>query len=159
VLPAHRIVLILLSCLVLSTGHARLGETLAKIKERYGKPAAQTRKDAAVWFFDTEDERQLVYTVTFNANGRSIAEGLKPLKRAVLTQDAAQRFIDGQIEPYRESKTMRTVRPGENYVFARQQFTGAEQEIVIVDDPNGILIVWTRGGLPSVMAVSPEMFK
>jgi hypothetical protein len=138
--------------------HARLGESLAKLKEHFGKPQPQAQKDAVFWLFEGEDG-QLVYTVTFNAKGVSIAEGLKPLKFARLTRQNAENFMDEQLGPLRGSKTARTVNPGEKYVFAGKSFVCAEQEYVIVDDANGILIVWTKGGLPYVMAVSPEMIK
>jgi hypothetical protein len=152
--------LLLLFCsgAILTTGHARLGESLTKLKEHFGKPQPQAQKDAVFWLFEGEDG-QLVYTVTLNAKGVSIAEGLKPLKFARLTRENAENFIDGQLGPHRGSKTARTVNPGEKYVFAGKSFVCAEQEYVIVDDANGILIVWTKGGLPYVMAVSPEMIK
>ena len=149
----------LLACLTLATtGQARLGETLDQLKEHLGRPEPLLRKDAnsAVWFFEGEDG-QLLYTVTFNAKGESIAEGLKPLKRARFPQDMVQGFIDSQTAPYRGSKTIRTVQPGEKYRFAGKALVCGEQEVVVVDDPNGLLIVWTRDGIPSVMAVRPEM--
>ena len=152
--------IVLLAGLLITPGQARLGESIVKLKERFGQPASQGRKDsnAAVWFFEVEDG-QLVYTVTFNAKGQSIAEGLKPLKHAQFKRETVQDFIDSQMEPYRGSKTTRTVKPGENYSFAGKLLICAAQESIIVDDPNGILIVWTRGGLPSVIVVGPEMMK
>jgi hypothetical protein len=153
---------LLVAALILSaaaiSAHARLGESLAKLKEQFGKPQPQAQKDTAFWLFEAEDG-QLVYTVTFNAKGVSIAEGLKPLKFARLTRETAENFIDGQLGPLRQSKTARTINPGEKYTFAGKPFVCAENEYVIVDDPNGLLIVWTKSALPYVMAVSPEMIK
>lgn len=161
-LPASRslLAIALLASLILTTGQARLGETLAQLKERYGKPAPQARKDpgSAVWFFEGEDG-ELAFSVTFNAKGESIAEGLKPLKRARFPQDAVDNFLDLQMAPYRGSKTTRTVKPGEKYTFAGKTLVCAEQESIVVDEPNGILIVWTHTGLISVMAVRPEMLR
>lgn len=138
--------------------HARLGDTLDQLKARYGKPEqqAQPRKDTAVWLFEVEDG-QLIFSVTFDAKGRSIAEGLRPVKRAIFTKDIAQDFIQGQIASFRESKTLRTCKPGEKYQFAGQVFTCADGELAIVDDANGVLIVWAQKGVPSVMAVTHAM--
>lgn len=143
-----------------ATSHARLGETFDTLKGRLGKPAPQARKDtsAAVWFFEGQDG-ELIYTVTFNAKGVSIAEGLKPSKYAMFLQNTVRDFIDGQLAPYRDSKTTRVVKPGEKYIFGGQGYVCGEQEQVIVDDPNEILIVWAKGGLPSVIAVRPEMMQ
>lgn len=152
--------LFLLASLLLPAAHARLGETAAQLRERFGRPEPQVRKNdaSAVWFFEGQDG-QLVYTVTFNAQGISIAEGLKPLKRAVLTQVHAENFIDGQLLAYKDSKTRRVVKPGEKYTFGGKEFLCAKSEYVVVDEPNGILVVWTHTGLVSVLAVSPEMVK
>lgn len=156
----RRLIPILLAGLALTaaTGHARLGENLAQLRERFGKPENQPRKDAAVWLFDGEGGR-LVFTVTFNAKGESIAEGLKPLKHTLFTAQLAQGFIDSQTEPYRDSKTARQPKAGEKYTFAGKEFTCAEQEFVIVDEPKNMLLIWTRAGLPSIVIVSREMLK
>ncbi len=137
---------------------ARLGETLDQLKARLGKPEqqAQPRKDTAIWLFEVEDG-QLIYNVTLDTHGRSIAEGLRPLKRAAFTKDTAQDFIQAQIAPFRDSKTLHTFTPGEKYKFAGETFTCAEGELAIVDDVNGVMIVWTQKGVPSVMAVSAVM--
>jgi len=152
--------IILPACLVLTTAHARLGETLAQLKARYRDPLPQAHRDpgSAVWLFEGDDG-QLVYTVTFNAKGLSIAEGLKPLKRALFPRDTVQDFIDMQLEPYRGSKTTRTLKPGEQYTFAGKTMVCGEQESVVMDEPNGVLIVWNRSGLPSVIAIRPEMLQ
>lgn len=161
VLSIAQLRLLFFACLcfvALTPVQARLGETLNQIKARYGKPEqqAQPRKDQAVWLFEADDG-QLVYSVTFDAKGHSIAEGLRPIKRAVFTADIAQDFIQGQIALFRDSKTIRTHKPGEKYQFAGQVFTCGEQEIAIVDEANGVMIVWVQKGVPSVMAVAPAM--
>lgn len=152
--------LALLASLVVTTSQARLGETLAQLKARYGRPAPQERKDprSAVWFFEGE-EGELAFSVTFDAKGLSIAEGLKPLKQARFPANTVEDFFDLQMEPSRGSKTSRTVKPGEKYTFAGKTFICAEQESVVVDEPNALLIVWTHTGLTSVMAVRPEMLR
>lgn len=148
----------LLGSLAVLSAHANLGETLSQLKTRLGKPQEQEqpRKDMAVWLFEVEDG-QLIYSVTFNPQGRSIAEGLRPLKRAVFTKDTAQDFIQSQISAIRESKTLHTFKGGEKYQFAGQVFTCPPEEIAIVDDANGIMIIWVQKGVPSVMAVSGAM--
>lgn len=153
-------VIALLACLSVTTSHARLGETIAQLRERFGSPAPQIKKDdtSAVWFFEIQDG-QLAYTVTFNAKGESIAEGLKPLKRALLGRDHAMNFVDGQLLPYRDSPTKHVVKPGEKYTFGGKEFICLKEEYVVVDEPNRILVVWTHTGLISVLAVSPEMIK
>lgn len=142
----------------ISPAHASLGETLDQLKSRWGKPEQQQqpRKDQAVWLFEVDDG-QLLYSVTFDAKGHSIAEGLRPLKRASFTKDIAQDFIQGQIARIRDSKTLRTCKAGDKYQFAGQVFTCADGEVAIVDDVNGVLVVWTQKGVPSVMAVSHVM--
>ena len=146
--------------LSLVSARANLGETLQQLKAHMGKPELQQqpRKDLAVWLYEVDDG-QLIYNVTFDAQGRSIAEGLRPLKRASFTKDTAMDFIQGQIAPFRNSKTLLTVKPGEKYQFAGQVFTCGEKELVIVDDTVGVMIVWTQKGVPSVMAVTAAMVK
>jgi hypothetical protein len=152
-----RVAFVLLLALTAATGFARVGEPLAKLKERFGMaPDPQSPKGMAVWFIESIDG-PLVYTVTLNAKGVSIAEGIKPLKRAQLTTDIAQDFINDQMVLLKDSKTARQVLPGEKYEFAKQSFVCAENEFVMLDDPRGLLIVWSRAGIPSVMAVTREM--
>ena len=149
-----------LGLLLFSTAEATLGDTLEQLKIRYGKPEQQARprKDQAVWLFEAEDG-QLMFNVTFDARGHSIAEGLRPVKRANFTKDIAEDFIQGQIAPYRNSKTIHTFKSGEKYRFAGQIFTCGDQEVAVVDDANGILIIWEQGGVPSVMAVTASMVR
>ncbi|MBI2518149.1 MAG: hypothetical protein HYV95_14690 [Opitutae bacterium] len=151
------LVLVALACLAATSAEARLGETLEKLKERYGKPQTQLKKESATWFFDTDDEKQLVFTATFNDKGLVIAEGLKPVRYARLTRESVQAFIDLQVQPFAGSKTLRSMKPGEQYTFAGKAYTCAATELVIVDDANGILIVWNNGADPFVLAVTPQM--
>ncbi|WP_438480516.1 hypothetical protein [Oleiharenicola lentus] len=137
--------------------HATIGESFAALKERLGSATPTARKNVRVWFIEAIDG-QLTYTVTFNAADKSIAEGIKPVKRARFTPDLAQDFIATQTRPYAGSKTLREIAPGEKYTFANRNFTCGENETAIVDDANGLLIVWIKAPLPSIMAISHEMF-
>ncbi len=152
-----RVAFALLLTLTAGSGFARVGEPLAKLKEHFGKaPDPQSPKGKAVWFIESIDG-PLVYTVTLNTKGVSIAEGIKPLKRALLTTTIAQDFINDQMVLLRDSKTARQVLPGEKYEFAQQLFVCAENEFVVVDEPRDLLIIWSRAGIPTVMAVTREM--
>jgi hypothetical protein len=154
-----RLVFTLLLALTAVTGFARVGEPLAKIRERFGKaPDPQSPKHMAVWFIESIDGA-LVYTVTLNAKGVSIAEGIKPLKRAILTTKIAQDFLQDQMVLLKDSKTTRVVPPGEKYEFAKQSFVVAENEYVVLDEPAGLLLIWSRAAIPSVMAVTRELLQ
>jgi hypothetical protein len=156
---ARPLALVLLFATALAgTAQARLGETLADIKKRYDSPISQVRKDNATWLFDEGESGQLAYTVTFNAKGQSIAEGMKPVKRARFSKETALDFIEMQLAPNRDSKTQRIVKPGEKYRFAGQDFTCGRQEYVVLDEPRGFLLIWSQVVDPAVMVVSPEMF-
>lgn len=137
---------------------ARLGETLSDLTKRYAKPITQTAKDNASWLFEVTDG-PLLYSVTFGANGRSMAEGLKPLRRAEFSKKTAMDFIESQLVSYRDSTTQRIVPHGEKYRFSGRDFTCGPQDYVVLDEPRGILVVWTQGVEPAVMVVSPEMFQ
>src|SRR5450432_1734505 len=141
---------LLLAGALTAPAFARLGETVSQLKTRYGSEAQQTRKDVLVWLFEDEDEGQLMLTVTFNAEGQSVAEGLKPLRRAKLSRESVERFIDAQLEPFRKSKTVHTVKSGGKYHFAGQDFNCADDELAIVDEPNGLLIIWNQSATPAV---------
>jgi hypothetical protein len=151
---------VLIGLLTFCPARARLGDTLDQLKARYGKPEQQQqpRKDLAIWLFEVEDG-QVMYNVTFDASGHSIAEGLRPVKRANFTKNIAEDFIQGQIAPYRGSKTMHTFKTGDKYQFAGQIFTCGDGEIAVVDDANGIMIIWAQKGVPSVMAVTTSMVR
>jgi hypothetical protein len=138
---------------------AGLGETLDDLRKRFGPPVRQEQpqKGTEMWFIETELSHRLVYTVTFNAQGRSIAEGLKPVRRAVMTAKHAQDFIDSQLEMHRTAATTRAVKPGEQYAFAKQVFTCGEDEAVLVDEAQDFMIVWNKGPQPLVLAVRAEM--
>ena len=156
----RNLIIATLGLLAFCPAHARLGETLDQLKARYGKPEQQQqpRKDLAIWLFEVDDG-QVMYNVTFDASGHSIAEGLCPVKRADFTKNIAEDFIQGQIAPYRGSKTMHTFKSGDKYQFAGQIFTCGDGEIAIVDDANGIMIIWAQKGVPSVMAVTTSMVR
>ena len=156
-----RRLLLLLSALWLTVpAPARLGETLAELKKRYDSPAPQMRRDTsnATWLFDEDDSGQLAYSVTFNAAGRSIAEGLKPVKRARFPKDTALDFIEQQLAPFHDSKTQRILKTGEKYRFAGRDFVCGKDEYVVLDEPRGLLLIWSQVVNPSVMIVSPEIF-
>ncbi|MBI2497435.1 MAG: hypothetical protein HYV75_05795 [Opitutae bacterium] len=154
----HLPLLLLAALLSAPPAQAVLGETLVQLREHMGKPEPQTRKDAAVWFYEVEDGR-LVYTVTFNDKGLSVAEGLKPLKRAIFTKDAAQDFINAQLTLTKDSKTLRTFRPGEKYAFAGREFTLGAEEYATIDAANDLAIIWNRTRNPSVIAFRAEFLK
>ena len=149
------LILVAFACLLTAVPvQARLGETLGELQKRYGKPEPQvkTNKSAATWYLEGE-EGQMVYTATFDAKGKSIGEGMKPVRYAKFTPQTVRIFIEMQLAPYQDSKTVRTVKPGEKYVFGGKQYTASPEETVIVDDANDFLIVWTQSASPSVMAV------
>jgi hypothetical protein len=150
------LVTVLLAGLAAAPAWATLGETLEQLKAHLGKPEPQVRKDVVVWFYEVEDGR-LIYTVTFDDKGRSIAEGLKPLKRAIFTKDVAEDFIRAQLTVAKDSKTVHSYKPGEKYSFGGQSFTCAAEEYVTVDDATDLAIVWNRSRAPSVIAFRREM--
>jgi hypothetical protein len=149
---------LLLAALTALPGHARLGETTADLKKRFGRPELESRKDNIFWLFEA-DNGQLLYTVTLNAEGRSIAEGLKPQKRARFHESDARVFMDAQLAPLENSKTLRVVKAGEHYRFAGQDFVCDALEHVVIDEPNGFLLIWNKSVNPSVLVVSPAMFQ
>lgn len=148
---------LLLAALAFAPASARLGETLDQLKERYGRPEPEARRGNFIWLFEGDDGA-LLYTVTFNAEGRSIAEGLKPYKRARFTDNNALDFIETQLAQWNGSPTMRTLKPGDKYRFAGQDFVCGKLEHVVVDEPKGILLIWTKKVDPAVIIVTPEMF-
>jgi hypothetical protein len=148
----------LLAAFALSPAHARLGESAADLKKRYGRPELESRKENIFWLFEA-DNGQLLYTVTLNAEGRSIAEGLKPHKRARFHESDARVFMDSQLAPLEGSKTLRVVKPGEHYQFAGQDFVCDALEHVVLDEANGLLLIWNKSVNPSVLVVSPAMFQ
>ena len=154
-----------LSCLLVAflilatTGSAHLGSTLGDIEKSRGKPSGRPDKTKALWLFEGNDG-QLAYAVKFDANGRSIAETLKPaLIGRSLHEEIASDFIRAQMEVLAGSKTTLTIEPGKKYSFAGQTLTVAENEFVVVDEPKGFLLVWVKGSLPSVTVVAPAALK
>ena len=158
-IPRSRLLLVLLlAVLGAVAADARLGETMGDLKKRFGSPvpATQARKDQAFWVFEGDDG-QLMYSVTFNAKGQSIAEGLKPLKRARFNRTIALDFIDSESVVLGNSKTTRELKPGDVYGFGGKKYVCGEQEYVVVDEPRGVLIIWSQGGIPNVLVLAPEM--
>src|SRR6188768_2870432 len=149
------LLLVLVAASTALPASALLGETLADIKKRLGPPEMQIEKtkESAYWLFEGDDG-QLMYSVTFNAKGKSIAEGLKPLKRARFNRTRVMEFIDAELILVRESPTLRVVKPGEAYKFAGKEFVCAETEYVVVDDKRDTLVMWTQAGVPTVLVLS-----
>ncbi len=150
--------ILLLASLAAAPARARLGENLAEIKKQFDHPPDQARKGNAYWLIEGEDGL-LLYTVTFNAKGRSIAEGLKPVRRARFTSDKAAEFIALQTAHLVDSKTKQVVAPGGGYRFAGQDFVCAPEEQILLDEPNSFLLIWNKSFEPSVVVVAPEVFQ
>jgi hypothetical protein len=149
--------LIAVVCLLssVSTASAVLGATLPEItKHRGKKPDGQPDKDRAVWTFEGNDGL-LLYAVKFGADGRSIYEQLKPgqIGRS-LHADFVKDFIKAQIGHLEKSTTLLEPKPGEKYLFAGKELVVAPNEYVLVDAPNNVLVLWIRGSLPSVTAIT-----
>lgn len=147
------LLLFLLLCLTGQPARAVLGETQKDLERRLGKPQSQPKqvKSTAIWLVEGIDG-QLAYNVTFDAQGRSIAEGVRPVRYAQFPKDLARDFIRVQLDPYRDSTTRRTYHTGENYTFADRVQVAGPNETVIVDEPNDLIIVWNNGARPSVIA-------
>jgi len=152
------LLILLLAATAAQPARALLGETLGDIKKRLGPPEMQMEKtkENAYWLFEGDDG-QLMYSVTFNAQGKSIAEGLKPLKLARFNRTRVMEFIDSELILIRESPTKRVVKTGEKYQFAGKEFVCAETEYVVVDEAHDTLVLWTQSGVPSVLVLSAEM--
>ena len=152
------LLVLLLAVLAAAPAQARLGETLSEIGKNFGKPQGQPSKGVAFWMFEGEDGL-LNYSVTFNAKGLSIAEGLKPVRRARFSEKTATDFIATQVAHLEDSKTLRIVAVGEKYRYAGQDFVCAPNEYVALDEPRGLLLIWSKVVDPAVMVVAPEMFQ
>ncbi len=137
------------------TVEARLGEKLSDLRQRFGKPQGQPAKDMQVWLIE-EAAGPLLYTVTFGADGRSIAEGLKPYRQARLTEQSARAFIADQFTVLTDPTKVRVIKAGEAYAFAGQAFTCGEGEQAFLDEQGGVLIVWTQRDPMAVMAVTAD---
>lgn len=142
---------------------AVLGEAQADIVKRFGRPDPNLQQGAAknviVWAIETRTDDRIAYTVTFNARGQSIAEGLKPIRRAVLTERLAQDFVDDQLSIRKDEAGTRQPKPGERYTFAKQEFTCGPNEAVWVDEAADLMILWIKGPQPLVMGVRAEMLQ
>lgn len=159
---------IVLTCLLLAaspSARAALGETEGEIARRFGRPdpllQQGSQKHVTLWAIETPQSERLIYTVTFNPKGRSMGEGLKPVRRAVLTDDYAQSFVDSQLamHPTATPESTREPKPGEKYIFAGQEFACGADEKVWVDETNDFLVVWLQGPKGHVLAVRAEMLR
>jgi hypothetical protein len=108
-----------------------------------------------IWLIE-ERGGPLMYTITVNEKGVSIAEGLKPIKQSPLPDELAQSFMKEQLSAFPDSTTVRTPKSGESYSIGGQSFVCTESEFVALDEPNGLLVVWARTNPKSVMAVTKE---
>ncbi|MBI2512241.1 MAG: hypothetical protein HYV96_09685 [Opitutae bacterium] len=152
------LLLVASACLVALPAHARLGEKAAELRQRFGKPEAQPQKNVLVWLIE-ESAGALLYTVTLDEKDTSIAEGLKPFRQAKMTEQSARNFIAEQLSSLPSDHKAHELKPGEAYAFAGEKLTCGPNERVVVDDANGMLIVWTVAPTPSVLAVTRAMFE
>lgn len=158
-MPRLVTLLLLAAGLAAAPARAALGESLAALQKRFGRPEPQVQrqKNVAIWSIESAPTERLIYTVTFNDQGHSIAEGLKPSRSAILTDDYALSFVQDQLAAQRDTHAMLTPKPGEAYFFAGQRFTCGPAERVWVDPTADFLIVWSKGPQAYVMAVRAEM--
>jgi hypothetical protein len=149
---------LILGLLVLAPalGIARVGETAAELRKRFGKPEAQPQKNVLVWLIE-ESAGALLYTATFDEHDVSIAEGLKPFRQAKLTEQTARNFITEQLASLPDTHAARECKGGDAYTFAGEKFACGANERIVVDDANGLLIVWTLSPIPSVLAATREL--
>lgn len=138
------------------TASARIGEKASELRQRFGKPEAQPQKNVLVWLIE-ESAGALLYTVTFNEQDVSIAEGLKPFRQAKMTDQTARNFITEQLSALPADHRARELKTGEAYTFAGEKLTCGANERVVVDVESGVLIVWNTAPAPSVLAVTREM--
>lgn len=134
----------------------RVGERGADLRKRFGKPEATPNRNTIVWLIEAP-AGALLYSVTLNDAGVSIAEGLKPYRQARMSERSARNFIADQLAGRDSSPTLRTIKPGEAYTFGGEAFVCNEDEEVIVDEANDVLIIFTLRPVATVMAVTKEM--
>ncbi|MBA4138345.1 MAG: hypothetical protein C0518_13620 [Opitutus sp.] len=137
---------------------ARLGDTAAVLRERFGAPETQPNKHTSAWLIEAP-AGALVYTVTFDEKGASIAEGLKPYRFARILEQTARDFIDNQLSALGDPSKVRIVKAGERYQFDGEAFTCGPKEQVWVDEAANFLLIWIKGEEGSVMAVTREMLR
>lgn len=152
-----RFVFVVLASLVLGAGSAlaRLGDSASDLRKRFGRPEAQPAKNQLVWLVE-EPAGALIYSVTLNDRGISIAEGLKPYRAGALSEQSARNFIADQISVLAEPGKARLVKPGESYQFGGETLACGPGEHIVVDDANNFLVVWTKGTSGNVMAATHE---
>jgi hypothetical protein len=146
-----------LACVALAPVNslARLGDSAATLKKRFGRPEAQPAKNQLVWLIE-EPAGALIYNVTLNERGVSIAEGLKPYRAGGLSESSARNFIADQISVLTDPTTARRVKAGESYQFGGETLTCGANEHIVVDDRHNLLVVWTKGSGGHVLAASHE---
>lgn len=144
--------------LLAGSAAARLGDTTATLRERFGRPEAQPNKHTTAWLIEAP-AGALLYTVTFDEKGVSIAEGLKPYRFARMLEQTARDFINDQLSALGDPSKLRIVKAGERYQFAGEAFTCGPKEQVWVDDGANFLLIWSKGEEGSVMAVTQEMLR
>lgn len=138
--------------------HARVGEKMAELRARFGKPETQPQKNVLVWLIE-EPAGALLYTVTFDEKDVSIAEGMKPFRQARMLEATVRSFMAEQLSALPENHRARELKGGDAYTFAGEKMTCGANEKVVVDDEHGLLVVWTTAPSPSVLAVTREMFQ
>jgi len=138
-----------------TSAFARVGDSAADLRKRLGRPEAQPSKTQLVWLIE-EPAGALIYTVTLNDRGISIAEGLKPYRAGALSEQSARNFIADQITVLADPSKARLVRPGETYEFGGEKLTCGAGEHIVVDDVHGFLVVWTKGPKGNVLAATHE---
>lgn len=153
-----RRLLLALPLLTAVAAPARLGETAAEIRQRFGRPESQPNKNVMVWLVE-EPAGALVYTVTFDDKGVSIAEGLKPFRQAGFAEQSVLNFIQDQLSVLRDPRTARVVKPGESYTFGGETLQCGQNEHIVVDDANNLLLVWTKRPAQSVLAATHEILR
>lgn len=156
-----KVLLFVLGLVVATPAWAVLGENLDTLTKRFGKqdPQVRPQKNVAMWSLESDDSERLLYTVTFDSKGRSIAEGLKPVKMVPLPRDIAETFIATQLAAYAGAATTKAPKPGEMYRFAGQDFTCAPNEKVLVDEVNDFMVVWVQAKPGMVLAVRAAMLR
>lgn len=144
--------------LLAGSAFARLGDNAAMLRERFGRPEAQPNKQTTAWLIEAP-AGALLYSVTFDDKGVSIAEGLKPYRFARILEQTARDFIDNQLSALGDPSQVRIVKAGERYQFDGEAFTCGPKEQVWVDEAANFLLIWIKGEEGSVMAVTREMLR
>lgn len=154
--PSRLLALTLLAAACTVTLPARLGEKGSDLRKRFGRPEVQPNKNTLAWLIE-EAAGPLLYTVTLDEQGISIAEGLKPYRHAQMNERSARNFMAEQLGESATAGTARAVKPGEAYTFGGENFVCGPNEQVVVDEAGDRLVIWTLRPAQSVMAVTRAM--